>query len=58
LYFKSLNKTVAALKGLKHHVTVVENKKQALDYLTSLVPDGASIYTASSTSLVNLLDKT
>lgn len=49
---QTINRTVEALKKKNHDVIVVNNREEALKKLVQEIPEGASIYTTSSHSLV------
>jgi hypothetical protein len=46
-----LMSTKKILEEKKHKVTIVSNEKEALEKIKQLIPEGASIYTAGSTTL-------
>lgn len=48
---EALDKTVKALEEKKHTVKVVENEKEAVEYLASLVKDGVSVSMGTSLTL-------
>ncbi|MBI2043887.1 lactate utilization protein [Candidatus Pacearchaeota archaeon] len=48
---EDLNKTIDAIKARGVNVIVVNNKKEALEKIKSLVPKGASVMNGSSTTL-------
>jgi len=48
---EAIEATKKALEGKTHKVTVVDTKEEALKTLVSLIPEGASIYNAGSTTL-------
>jgi len=48
---EAIAKAKQNLESKLHKVTVVENKKQALDLIKQTIPEGASVYNAGSTSL-------
>ncbi|MBS3092485.1 lactate utilization protein [Candidatus Pacearchaeota archaeon] len=48
---KELKETVEAIKSRGINVIVVENKKEALDEIKKIIPDGAEIMNGSSTTL-------
>ena len=48
---ESVANTVKALTDKRHTVKVVENEKEACDYLASLLKDGMSVSTAASCTL-------
>lgn len=51
----SIATTKAALEKKNHKVTIVDNGKEALEALQNMIPEGASVYNTSSTTLVRLL---
>lgn len=48
---KSVEKAAAALKANGFNVVIVNNKKEALDAVVQLIPEGAELTTAGSTTL-------
>lgn len=52
---QSVEKTAKALVAKGHAATVVSSRKEALDTLIALMPEGSTIMNASSTSLVRIL---
>jgi hypothetical protein len=48
-----VNATAQALQGKGYKVSVVNNKQEALEEVKKLIPNGASVFNASSTTLVN-----
>ena len=48
---EALDKTVKALEEKKHVVKVVENEKEAVEYLASLIKDGSSLSMGTSLTL-------
>ncbi len=49
-----INKTVDAIKNRGINVILVENKKEALDKLKSIIPPSSKIMNGSSTSLIEI----
>ena len=47
----SIENTKKALLEKKHHVDIVSSESEAMELLKKLIPSGASIYTAGSTTL-------
>eukprot|EP01129_Flabellula_baltica_P008701 TRINITY_DN348_c0_g2_i1.p1 TRINITY_DN348_c0_g2~~TRINITY_DN348_c0_g2_i1.p1 ORF type:complete len:228 (+),score=70.41 TRINITY_DN348_c0_g2_i1:153-836(+) len=48
---ESLEKTIAALQGFNYNVLVAENAEEALTKIKEVIPAGASMYNAGSTTL-------
>jgi hypothetical protein len=50
----ALEKTVKALQDKKHNVKVVENEKEAVEFLGSLLKDGMSVSMGTSRTLAEI----
>mmetsp|Transcript_14343 Transcript_14343/g.20008 ORF Transcript_14343/g.20008 Transcript_14343/m.20008 type:complete len:232 (-) Transcript_14343:36-731(-) len=51
---EAVEKTKNALIAKQHHAFVVNSKQEALDKIKELIPKGASVHNASSTSLIEI----